>query len=264
MPVLAVSPYDTADTALNFARVHANDAGLSLAGSPLLLGDLAPGTFTLLNTGWRMLQRVMTNYGIGTFVKTAQMLQVPLAGTSDPGIQMYIGFMGTFDGVQMHQNPHLPPDMAGPLRLWERQSGAQQRFIQMAPSNDGMPSRAKTLWLRVWTWETDVINLVGSTQVNDIQIRYNSYLPDIEPDIQGLGSTQIPLLRCADALGAFTAAAFGAARGSQATAALMSIGDAAVRQMAMTAARQQQRGNHRRRAYSSRDCNGGYGSGWGI
>lgn len=261
MTVLATSPYDTAETALNFARGMANDAGLSIAGSPLLLGDTAPATFTYLNLGWRMLQRVMTNYGIGTFVKTSVISRVPVAGSSDPALQSYISFTGAFDGVQMHPTPYLPADMVGPLRLRERQSGAMQNFVPMSPANDGLPQRAAVLWLRVWNWENDVINLVGATQINDIQIRYNSWLADIQPDQNGLGTNQIPLLRCADALGAFTAAAFGAARGSQATAGLISLGDAAVKQMALTSARQKQRGQHRRIPYSARSgygCNYGY------
>jgi hypothetical protein len=260
MPVIAVSPYDTAETVLNFARAHANDMGLSAAGSPGGLADTNPQTFPLLNIGWRMLQRVMTNYGLGTFVQTATIPQIPVAGSSDPGLQMYISFTGTFDGVRMWPTPYLPPNMLGPLWLKERQSGTQNRFVPMGPTNDGLPSRAKSLWLRQWNWETDVINLVGATQVNDILIRYNEYFPDIIPDPQGLGSTQIPLLRCADALGAYTAAAWGASRGSQATAGLLAIGEEAVKQMALTASRQKQRGNHRRRPYSSRqNCGYGYG-----
>lgn len=264
MPILEVSPYDTIDTALNFARAHANDAGLTIAGSALQLGDTAPATFTLINAGWRMLQRVMTNYGLGTFVNTTILSSCPVNGSSDPGLQAYVGFTGYFDGVQMHANPYLPSNMLGPLRLRERQTGQQQIFTPMVPCNDGLPQRPAVIWFRVWNWENDVINLVGSTQVNDIELRYNLWLPDLTPDTNGLGTNQIPLLRCADILGAYTAAAFGSSRGSQATPTLMGIGDAGVKQLALTQARQKQRGQHRRIPYSRRGNGGGYGYGWAI
>lgn len=262
MPVIPTAPYDTIDVALNIARGYANDQGLSTAGSPLQLGDTAPSTFTLLNAGWRMLQRVMTNYGLGTFVKTTIISSCPVNGSTDPGLQAYISFTGYFDGVQMHPDPFLPPDMLGPLRLRERQSGAQQTFQQMYPTNDGLPQRKAVIWFRDWNWENDVINLVGATQVNDIDLRYNSWLPDLTPDNEGLGSNQIPLLRCADILGAYTAAAFGASRGSQAVPTLMGIGDAGIKQLALTQARQKQRGQHRRIPYGRHGS--GYGYGWSI
>jgi hypothetical protein len=265
LPPTTTPGYDTADTALNFARASANDVGQTIAGSPLQLGDTAPGTFAFLNLGWRRLQMVMTNNGIGTFVKTQVLPSILVAGTTDPGLYCYLNFYGFFDGVNFFTpqttpfSTIIPSDMVGPLRLWERPSGQQKPFEPMFRSHDGLPQVGKSLYLRVWNWENDQLNLIGATQQLDLQLRYNSWLADIVPDQQGLGSNPIPLLRAGPALGAYTAAAYALSRGSAAAETLDNMGTELVKQMMTTETRARQRGSHRKQPYSRRASTGGWG-----
>lgn len=263
LPPTTTPGYDTADTALNFARASANDAGFSIAGSPLQLGDTAPATFTFLNLGWRRLQVVMTNNGIGTFVKTQVITNVPVVGTTDPGLFCYLNFYGFFDGVNFFPPQFggtiIPSDMVCPLRLWERPSGQQKPFMPMYQAHDGLTQRGKSLYLTEWNWETDQINLIGATQVMDLQLRYNSWLADIVPDTNGLGTNPIPLLRAGPALGAFTAAAYALSRGAPAAETLFTMGDEHVKQMMTTTQRMKQRGSHRKQPFSRRATNAGWG-----
>lgn len=255
MTTLATVPYDTVDTVLNFVRALANDAGLSIAGSEL--ADTQPATFPLFNLGWRTLQRRLTNRGVGTFIKTTVLTALPVAATLDPAIFCYLSFTGYFDGVLMHgvqsnpPGPILPPDMVGPLKLWERQSGTTQRMSEMYQSQDGLPSRGKLLFNREWIWENDLLQFCGATQVNDMQLRYNAWFPDIQPDQNGLGTNQVPLLRCAEALAACVLFNYALSRGSPQIPAANDMAEKYIREMTLGTVRQKQRANHRRRPYGS-------------
>jgi len=109
--------------------------------------------------------------------------------------------------------------MIVPLRLWERQNGTTEDFVQMDPVNDGLPSSSQTSRLRLWDWRGDSIYMPGAIQVNDLRLRYAAYLADLVN-----GASPVMLLRSKNALAYFTAAQFAAARGSPAADALRNTG----------------------------------------
>jgi hypothetical protein len=257
MPVVSTGPYDTAGYILQLTRSRINDAAQSLDGN--LLSDQQPYTFTYLNAAYRHLQRKLTNGSMETFVRETQLLQMPPAAGLDPGLQTYLSFTGFYDGEQMHANPVLPVDMIAPLRIWERQSGSSpsvlnpNTFIPMAKSSDGLPSRIQTIYLSQWEWREDAIWFVGSTQTNDLRLRYNAWLTDL------LDSTSLVMIvNCADALAYYTAAEFAKARGSDLADNFYAMGDDVVKDMTLLDSRARQRQNHRRKPYSR-----GNHSGWG-
>lgn len=253
MPVVLTGPYSLANDVLNLARSIVNDAALALSGN--LLSNSQPYTFELLNTAYRKLQRGLVNNNVETFIKDTQLLQVPVANPIDPATQIYISFIGTFDGTGMHPNPILPPDMIIPSRLWERQSATSQIYVQMFPVNDGLPSRPQTGWLREWDWINDKLYMCGATQVNDVRLRYTAFLPDLTD-----GNSEVLIIDAKDALAFYVAEAYAATRGSVLAPDLGAKGDYFMKQIANRTAKRLQRGNHRRVPYSARGSRRGWGS----
>lgn len=245
MPVIQTTPYDTATQVLNLTRSIINDAAQSISGA--ILTDTAPYTMELLNAAYRDLQHELINSGVETFSKESILLNVLAINTAvsgDPSAQVYVSYTGYNDGVATYANPVLPVDMIVPLRLWERQNGTTEDFVQMDPVNDGLPSSSQTARLRLWDWRGDAIYMPGAIQANDLRLRYAAYLADLTS-----GSSLVMILRSKNALAYFTAAQFAAARGSPAADALRATGLEFVKQMTVRTSRKKQRGEHRRIPY---------------
>ncbi len=261
MPVLpppaTALPLDSVDTVLDFARAALNDSILTVAGN--LLADSQPYTFTLLNLGFRLMQEDLANAGCPAFTNEAVLFDLPVVALQDPASQVWMSCQWYFDGSSYYTSPVLPFDCIMPLRLWERQSGTQQQFTQMNPTNDGLPDARKTNYFGVWDWRQNAIYLTGANVLRDMRMRYASYLPDIPAS----GSALVPVIRCAMALSFYVAAAFAFSRGSPAATTVgnnfRSQGKESLGIMNNRDARREQRGNHRRPGYSS-----GRHRGWGV
>lgn len=253
MPVVGTGPYPLANDVLNLARSIVNDAALALSGN--LLSNSQPYTFEFLNTAYRKLQRNLVNNNVETFVKDTQLLQVPVVDPIDPATQIYVSYIGTFDGTGMHANPILPPDLIIPWRLWERSTNTNQIYVEMFPVNDGLPSRPQVSWLREWDWITDKLYMCGATQVNDVRLRYIAYLPDLTD-----ADSEVLIIDAKDALAFYVAEVYAATRGSVLAPDLGNKGDYFMKQIANRTSKRLQRGNHRRVSYSSRRGGRGWGS----
>lgn len=250
MPINPPSaPYDTADTVLNFARVSINDAIEGLSGE--LLSNSQPYTFTLLNSAWRRLQSDLRELGHDDMYSEAVLLDITACQTTDPGIFCYIDWGGYFDGATYQASPTLPGDLIVPVRLWERMNGSNDIFLDMAETADGLPGRSKGAWNMEWEWRGDALWFVGATQANDIRMRYEKFLPDID----AAGSALVPLMYCARTLALYVAAEFCASRGSGSAATFFQLGQEEARRMARRSVRRKQRGAHRRLPYGA----GGFG-----
>lgn len=252
MPIsspLVAAPYDTVETALRFARVYVNDAGISLDGN--LLSDDQPGTMTYVNSAWRKLQDMLAVNGVETEIAETILNNLTAVTDLDPATQAYVSFTNYWDGESTFSTPVLPQDLIQPLRLWERQYDTEQEFMPMFPANDGLPARVKSIRLVEWEWRNNKIYLVGATQANDIRIRYTCYLVDLAD-----ADTALPIMRCAHVLGYYIAEEFATARGSVQAPIFAAKGDAAVLRMISVTVRKQQRGQHRRIPYSRRGNSG--------
>jgi len=257
MPILGpAAPYDTAEYILNLARAITNDAAQTIAGS--ILSDSQPYTIVMLNSCFRDLQRELVNRGVETFVKEAIITGLGQATTNDPSVQTYLAYTGYFDGTALQVSPVLPPDMIMPIRLWERQTGMTTApFLQMLPTNDGLPTIAQTGRLSWWEWKNDAIYFVGATQSNDVRLRYWQFMSDVVD-----GTTVIPIFDCANCLAHKVAKEFGSARGSSLAAYMQQEEQRYLQQIVNRTARKKQRGQHRRRPYGAQQRPRGAKFGW--
>lgn len=162
---------------MNRARVFANDAGLSLAGE--LLADTQPYIPEILNAAYEELQDDLTENGVETLSEEIILTSLPAVVTPDPGVNVILSYTGFNNGTTNTQLPALPPDMLGPLRMWERPTGTVGQFIPMIQRLDGLPSLTQSSFLRWWQWIDDEIVMLGALQQNDVKIRYNRVLPEL-------------------------------------------------------------------------------------
>ena len=244
MPSVLTGPYDNAQYVLNLTRSIINDAALSIDGT--IFANTQPYTFPMLNTAYRDLQDALADGGVETFIKTTQLLLLPVVDPVDPGTQVQISYVGFFNGSVNFENPTLPWDMMMPLRMWERQSGTFNYFSPMYQVNDGLPSVVQTVNLRYWDWQTDRIYMPGATQVNDVQLRYLAYLPDLTD-----GTSPVLITRSAQALAYLTAYQFSKSRGSPLAAQFQTDAQNEISDMIDRTVKRQNRGNHRRQPYGS-------------
>lgn len=243
------TPYDEIETILYFARVIANDAGISIAGN--LLADSQPYVLPMLNLAWRKLQDKLLNNNIEALPQEEILTNIPAQAASafaDPAILAYINYTMYFDGVSGNPNFNLPSNCVQPVRLWERVTGQNAQFIPMHQAKDGIPSRTKTSYWRTWEWRDEAIYIPGANQNLDLRIRYKTFLQDVV-----LPNTNvIPLLRCAVALAYLFVEIFAGSRGSVVLPVFNTEREEAIKQLINLTTRKFQRINYRRIPYSRR------------
>ena len=266
-PPTPTVPFDTVDWAMNSARTKINDCPLALSGN--LLADTQPYAQQFAIDAWRQFQRDLAEYGDPACTVEFISPSLPAVANIDPYTQVYLGQADYFDGQNYWVPPNvnlLPSDCIIPLHMKERLGGTTQLFTDMIPCDNGLPGGPKTTILRYWEWRSagagngNAIFMPGATVTRDLWVRYASFLPDFATN-SPLDSTPwynqpIPMLRVADILGFYIAAAFAFSRGSdQAKAAANSFwseGKAAARAYVnSTTMKLRQRINHRRRPYSA-------------
>jgi len=248
-PSTNTAPYDEIETILYFARVIANDAGLSMAGT--LLNDNQPYIMPLMNLSWRKLQDRLANNNIEDLPAEAIITGLPAQNATsfaDPAVQAALGYQSYFDGQGYNTNFFLPQDMQIPLRLWERVSGMNAQFIPMIQAKDGIPAVTKTSYLRMWEWRDDAVYIPGANQVLDIRIRYRKIFGDLTAPT----TDTIPLIRCAVALAYLIVEVHAAGRGSVMLPAFNKEKEDAIKQLINQTTRKHQRVNYRKQPYSRR------------
>lgn len=253
MPIIPppsnTAPYDEVETILYFARVIANDAGISIAGN--LLSDGQPYVIPMLNLAWRKLQDRLSNNNVEDFPQEVIITALPAQAQTafaDPAVQANLNFSTYFDGVSANPNFFLPGDCILPVRLWERVTGQDAVFIPMTQAKDGLPAVVKTSYLRWWEWREDAIYFSGANQSLDIRIRYKRLIADVTSS-----TTPIPLIRCAVALAYLFVEVFAAARGSIVLPVFQKEKEDAIKQLINQTTRKHQRINYRRQPYSRRN-----------
>jgi hypothetical protein len=256
MPALGTTPYDDCNYVLNIARSLGNDAIQTLAGN--LLANSKPYVQVFLNSGYRYLQRKLANSGYSTFKKTTILAAIPVIGVAggDPAAQVTLSYTGCNDGVSNFATPTLPADMNWPLRLRERQTSTVQELQPMYPGRNGLISRVQNIWLRDWYWINDTIAFRGATQVNDVELLYTPFLPELLLTTTPVSDVQI--IRSENALAAYVLWAYAFSRGSALADKCLLMGDRFLKEMVSSDMSVKQRGNFRRQRYSGRGR-----SGWG-
>ncbi len=253
--VIAMVTSPTTATLVNQAIVGNNKTYSLVVPTGDIFADSQAYVLPTINLGWRKVQKQMAIKGHPRLENVALLTGFPVIANMDPAVEQYINWQGFFDGVTFWTPatlagcPVLPQDLIIPLHLEERQSVAGatptnpnlNRLRPMHPAPNGLRSRAKTSWNRMWDWREDAIYLPGSILPMDVKARYAAYVPDIAAGAS-FAQTPVPILGCGEALANYSAAIFVTPRGGQALAqGFNDAGDVAVAKITSEATKLKQR-----------------------
>ena len=205
--------YPSFEEIMDLVRALVNDSQAGLTSTPgegqVITDNPAVSPFTLqfMNSAIRQVYRELRNIGAATLIYDNYIVSglTPIfgangLGNTDPATQQYLSYSGFFDGHSINSNLQLPGNLLYPERLWERQTGTNNSFVPMYQDESGMDSRPQFPTLSNWEWRNDNIWFVGSTQTNDIRIRFYGALPQFFSPTLDFSSTFVPVLDSADAL----------------------------------------------------------------
>jgi hypothetical protein len=249
MPVVATSPYPTAEEVLQATRVKINDAAISIDGD--ILADTQPFVFPMLEERYEYFQDRLIQAGVNTYSKYGTINAVPVIAVADPATQIQIDYVGCFDGLHNTDQPVIPVDLLEPLEFWERQNVAGENtnpWREMKQASDSISTRAQTSTFGIWDWEDDTLFLPGATQVNDLKLKYLAYAPQITgPD------SVLLMARCKPAMASLMAEAVCKARGGlESAAAFKTDAEAAIQAIIARTAEKEQYASFVRRPFRTR------------
>lgn len=254
LPPPLTPPYDIVDSVLNVTRVRVNDAIAELSGD--ILTDAQPFTQTMTNIAWRKLQEFLANLGYTRCKQEVILSAIPVVTSTDPGSQVSLSWAGYYNGSGYNVPPFapaLPQDMILPLRLWERWTSTTGYFIPMTQALDGLPDGPKLPWNGCWEWREDAIYMPGSTQIEDVRMRYAAYMPDFITAGQTQWHQQpVPIMRCMDALSYYIAAEAAAPRADLDAGTFTTMAEQSARLIFNREVQQKQRTTATRRPYGNR------------
>jgi hypothetical protein len=183
--VAPATPYDTAESILNTARAISADAATANGLSGDILADSQPYVFPMLSKVYRDLQDELISKSSEIMNKYSEVYGLPPTQWGNPRINVmltYLGFICGPDPGGIYPNITLPQDMIKPLELWECIEG-QRRWVPMKQAADSISSRPTQARFGVWDFQQDILYLPGSSQTNDLKIKYVWSMPDLtEPD----------------------------------------------------------------------------------
>lgn len=214
---------------MNRARAFVNDAYSGGAGR--ILTDSAPFSVEYLNSALEYVQDRLGNTGVITLIVDNFILTpVTPVPNPNPAIQTNISYTGYFDGTANHATPALPGDCIAVLKLWERAANSSENFVEMAQPQGGLCSRIQGTWLNEWEYRQDAIYMIGSTQTEDIRMRYVTRFTPIAKGTD-LTTVSIQILASTEALAHVVAHRYARARGAPQTATMKEDAEEAIRQI---------------------------------
>ncbi len=223
---------------MNLARTRVGDASNDLSGD--LLTDDAPYTGTMLNSAWRWLQASAYTSGVETPIETVVLFGLPMRASNDVAYPAFVSWTGCSDGVDAYDTPALPQNVIQPISVKRRYSGSMGGFCPMKQAEAGLP---EGLDCDVYDWSTDTLFFYGSTQAQDMRIRYAAFSPDLDITKP---TQQIPMMGCEDCLSARIAFEYASARGAVGAQAMMQMSLDAFATIAQRTSRRKQRATFRR------------------
>ena len=179
MAIAPSTPYDTAETVLNLARSISADAATAngLAGD--ILADSQPYVFPMLTKAYRDLQDELISKSSEIMNMYAYIYALEPTQFNNPRINVTLSFLGYTYGInKLDGTKTLPLNMVKPLELWECIAG-QQSWVPMRQAADSIASRPTTGRFRIWDFQNDILYLPGSSQTNDLKIKYVGTFPDL-------------------------------------------------------------------------------------
>jgi hypothetical protein len=196
-------------------RTYINDLGNNGAGR--VFTDTYPGVYELLNSAVFQLQRDLENYGYkGTTQEAIFYAVPPIDGANGPGVVdpaafQNINFDGFFNGNAQILGPRLPENLITPLQAWQRTSGTQNYFGGFKQSESALISANQGVDMGLWEWRGNAMWFNGSTQTNDVKLRFSCTNPVYTPiNAQPLDFPfiQVPFIEDAQPLAAWMAYEF--------------------------------------------------------
>ena len=198
----------------NLVRALINDSQAGAQGIPgegQVFTDnpaISPFVQPFLNSAIRSLYRELRNIGDPALVfdnfiiPNVTPINSPLTGPGnpDPALQVNISQTGYFDGTQIWPNIALPNNLMYLERVWERQSNTNNTFAAMTQSQFGLNSRPQQPTLMEWEYRNYQLWMVGSTQTNDLRLRFWGSLPTFYSATLDFASTYVPIIDCTDAV----------------------------------------------------------------
>jgi len=253
MPNVASSQFPTMGEVCNLARSIVNDRFPGIGGqSGRILTNNAPFTLDYLNSAFRWLQRRLRNEGVTFPINDYFIIHgIPPVAVVDPGVFVYIGYDGYFDGQQMHGNIKLPSNLVQPIRLRQRLTGSNLEFVDMGEPQQGLPSGYQNQWFGGWEWRNYQIWMNGSLQTQDLMLRFTTGQPQMAAPPADFDATPIYIMDSTDALANYVAKLYGGARGANAEqiAEVKADAESAVDEMALEYVRRAQEVQYRRGPY---------------
>jgi|HubBroStandDraft_1064217.scaffolds.fasta_scaffold03119_1 hypothetical protein len=229
MPVVPTTAYSQAEDALNLARALMNDTAGTVFTDTLLM--------PLLNSAYRGLQRELAENGVSVLIEQ-QDIDLELDTTTG----------ATNTEISDASSPQLPSDCLMPHMLWERATpNTSDVFVPMEKfmSGGSMLNLQPSMYLRLWEWREDKINLIGATQAITVRVRYEKVLPELT-----LGTDPIQIRSSTDPLAFATAALAARSRGARALAQdLLGTAQMATENLIERYVRPEQTKGRRRRPY---------------
>jgi hypothetical protein len=263
---------------MNLVRSLVNDTQAGLTGTPgegqIITDNPAVSPFTLpfLNSAIRALYRELRNVGDPALIFDNHIISgiTPIngangPGNADPALQVYVGQDGYFDGTQIWPNVALPGNLLLLEKVWERQTGTNNSFVPMREEESGMGSRPQYPTLVEWEWRNYQLWMVGSTQTNDVRLRYWGSLPTFFSATLDFSSTYVPIIDCTDAVAYKVAVMYARMLGSPGLADLISEAKEQMFQLKNAVTRRTQAKDYQREpygAYSSTDTNNSFFLSW--
>ena len=281
-PTINANLGSTGDTSLlticNLVRSLINDTQAGATDTPgegqIFTDDpsISPFVQPFLNSGIRALYRELRNVGDPALIFDNYIVSgvTPINGANgpgepDPALQVYIGQSGYFDGTVINPNLLLPGNLLSLEKLWERQTGTNNTFVLMKQPQGGLNSRPQQPTLMEWEWRNYKAWMVGSTQTNDIRMRYWGTLPTFYSATLDFASTYVPIIDCTDALAYKIAVMYSRMLGTpglpdlinEAKEQMFQLKNAVVKRMQTIEFHRQPYGN-----YSNSDTNNSYFLNW--
>lgn len=225
---MPTAPYDTLETVVTAARIRLNDAIQSAGGE--ILTDSAAFTIQTVNNAWRRLQKLLIKNKYSRLMGLeVELIGIPAVGVTDPGIVCSLTWSGYNPGTGIINGSFpLPSTLLRPVRVWERQNGANASFTPMEYTQNGLGNAPKQTRSYAWEWTNDSLNFPGSTVTMDMRIRFIGYLADFVPNgTTAFSSQTVPIMLALDPFAWYIAAEAAAPRGDADSADLYAKGDAA-------------------------------------
>src|ERR1035437_1217198 len=270
-------PFPSLADIMNLTRGIVNDSNPGITNTPgegnIITNSptVSPFTLQFLNSAIREVFLELRNVGDPALIKDNVIISglTPVWGANgqggiDPAVQTQLSTAGYFDGHTINNALLLPSDMLAPIWLWERKTDSNLPFVDMHPSQDGIPPLQQSTILNNWEWRGNTLWFPGATTTRDIRIRYRATFPTSFSSTLDYSNTLVPIQDCEDAVAYKVALRYATMLGSPLLEGISNMEKTQMFQLKNASARRSQSIEYHRKPFghSGNDNSDGYG--WGY